>query len=79
MESDYYYIIKVQNKNYSTSEKHNIFKLHLWTSSKNVKSKEKYSTIRYTKNPEHITPVMMRAMQESGITSLDDYLKITSI
>ena len=79
MESDYYYIVKVQNKNYSTSEKHNIFKLHIWTSSKNVKAKDKYSTIRYTKNPEPITPVMMRAMEETGITTLEEYLMITSI
>ena len=73
-ESDYYYLVRVQNKLYPNGKEYNIFTLHLWSNGKN--SRSKMSTIRYSVNNEtQLTAKLMHEIErEDNMYTFEEYL-----
>jgi len=73
-ESEYYYLVRVQNKLFPNGKEYNIFTLHLWSNGKN--SRSKMSTIRYSVNNEtQITAKLMHEIErEDNMYTFEEYL-----
>jgi hypothetical protein len=74
-ESEYYYLVRVQNKLYPNDKEYNIFTLHLWSNGKN--SRNKMSTIRYSVNNEmQLTAKLLHEIEkDDNMYTFEEYLE----